>query len=140
MNAAFVEVPFDVEKEFGTRGQVKIRAEFDGYEYRGSLAKMGHHCHLLGLTQKVRRAIEKQPGDRVHVKLEKDEQPRTVEVPADLQELLGAEPGAQVFFEQLSYTNRKEYVRWITGAKKNETRIRRLQKTMEMLKEGIKHP
>lgn len=140
MNAAYVEFPYDVEKEFGTRGRVKVQVQFDGHNYRGSLAPMGKKFHLLGLTQMVRKAIGKEPGDKVQVILHKDEEERTVEVPADLQELLKDHPVARTFFDTLSYTHRKEYVQWITGAKKEETRKRRLQKTVEMLSSKTKHP
>lgn len=140
MNAAYIEFPYDVEEHFGTRGQVKVRVTFDGYEYRGSLAPMGKQYHLLGLTQKVRKAIGKEPGDKVQVVLQKDEVPRKVTIPENLQQWLDQNPDEAAFFDDLSYTNRKEYVQWITGAKKEETRERRLRKTFEMLKEGIKHP
>ncbi|WBV59375.1 DUF1905 domain-containing protein [Chryseobacterium camelliae] len=56
MNAAFVEFPFSTEKLFGKKGQVKIKALFDGtVEYRGSLSKMKSDCHILGLTQENRK-------------------------------------------------------------------------------------
>jgi uncharacterized protein YdeI (YjbR/CyaY-like superfamily) len=48
--------------------------------------------------------------------------------------------GALPFFEELSYTHRKEYCRWITEAKKEETRSARLEKAIAMLKKGIKTP
>jgi hypothetical protein len=140
LDAAFIEFPYDVEKEFGTRGQVKVIATFDGYEYRGSLAKMGHPCHRLGLTKQVRNAIGKNPGDTVHVVLRKDVEPRTVEIPEDLNKLLDRYPEAKAYFDGLSYTHRKEYIQWITSAKKQETRGRRLQKAIEMLLEKVKHP
>jgi hypothetical protein len=53
LNSGYIEFPYDVMEEFGTKGQVKVKAHFDGYEYRGSLVKMGHTCHLIGLNQKV---------------------------------------------------------------------------------------
>jgi len=140
LDAAFIEFPYDVEQEFGTRGQVKIVATFDGYEYRGSLAKMGHPVHRLGLTKEVRTAIGKNHGDTVHVILKKDEEPRIVEVPEDFGKRLDLNPDAKVYFEGLSYTHRKEYVRWITEAKKQETREKRLQQAIEMLLEKVKHP
>jgi len=43
-------------------------------------------------------------------------------------------------FTKLSYTHRKEYCRWITEAKKQETRLKRLEKAMEMLKKGVRTP
>ncbi len=57
LNSGYIEFPYDVMEEFGVKGQVKVKAYFDGYEYRGSLAKMGHKCHFIGLNQKVRNAI-----------------------------------------------------------------------------------
>ncbi len=140
LDAAFIEFPFEVEKEFGVNGRVKVVATFDGHEYRGSLVKMGSPCHWLGLTQQVRTAIGKNPGDSVHVVLRKDEEPREVEIPADLGRLLDENPRAKRWFDELSYTNRKEYVRWIEGAKKQETRDQRLLKTIGMLLEQVKHP
>lgn len=140
LDSGYVEFPFEVEKEFGVRGQVKVIATFDGYEYRGSLAKMGHHCHILGLTQKVRAAIGKNPGDTVHVVIKQDIEPRTVEVPEDFKTLLDQNPEAKVFFEKLSFTNRKEYVQWITSGKKKETRERRLAESIDKLANGIKSP
>jgi hypothetical protein len=140
LDATFVEFPYDVEKEFGTKGQVKVLVTFDGYEYRGSLAKMGHPCHRLGLTKQVRNAIGKHPGHSVHIVLKKDEEPRVVEIPDDFGKLLDLNPPVRAYFEGLSYTHQKEYVRWITEAKKAETRERRLKKAIEMLRENVKHP
>ncbi len=140
MNAAYIEFPYDVKREFGTAGRVKIQATFDGHPYRGSLAPMGGDCHLLGLTQQVRKNIGKEPGDTVSVVLQQDTEPRTVELPQELQEWLDKRPEEKEFFEGLSYTNRKEYAQWITGAKKKETRNRRLEKAFSLLEKRAKHP
>ena len=55
IDATFVEFPYDVENEFGTKGQVKVKAFFDNYEYRGSLVKMGHQCHIIGNNSKNKK-------------------------------------------------------------------------------------
>lgn len=133
INAAFIEIPFSVEEAFGTKGQVKVSATFDGIEYRGSLARMGHPCHILGLTQKIREAIGKAPGEIVHVVLKRDAQDRIVAIPQDLLPLLLENPKAMDCFESLSYTNKKKYADWITDAKKAETRAKRLQATINIL-------
>jgi hypothetical protein len=140
MDAAFIEFPYDTEKEFGTKGQIKVLATFDGYEYRGSLAKMGNYCHVLGLTQKTRNAIGKKPGDTVHVILKKDEEPRIIEIPEDLIKHFEVNKEARDFFDTLSYTNRKKYMQWITSAKKSETRNKRLKDTIYMLSNKVKQP
>lgn len=138
LNAAFVEFPYDTEKEFGKKGQVKVIATFDGLEYRGSLVKMEYSCHWIGLTREIRKKINKEPGDTIEVTIREDTEPRTVELPADLQDLLTGNPDALAAYEKLSYTHKKEYVRWITEAKKADTRRNRLQKTIDLLLKGTK--
>lgn len=140
IDAAYIEFPYDVEKEFGVKGQVKVWVTFDGYEYRGSLAKMGHQCHILGITKKIRASINKQPGDTVHVILRKDDEPRTVDIPDDFKKAMEKNEEAKVFFDTLSFTNQKQYVQWITSAKKEETRNKRLQLSIDKLLNKIKHP
>ena len=136
---AFVLFPYDVEKEFGIKGKVPVKAAFNGVAYTGSLMKYGYPQHVLGLAKAIREQIGKQPGDIVAVELWKDEEERKLEVPADLERMLKKE-GLVSFFEKLSYTHRKEYCRWITEAKKEETRQSRLAKAIEMLRNGVKTP
>lgn len=66
IDGAYVEFPFDVRQEFG-KGRVKVHATFDGAPYDGSLVVMGTPCHIIGLRKEIRKAIGKQPGDKVHV-------------------------------------------------------------------------
>ncbi len=131
--------PFEVEKEFGTKGRVPVKATFDGVPYSGSLIKYGAPQHMLGVLKSIREQIGKGAGDTVEVTLEKDESERRVEVPGEFEKLLKK---AKVWaaFDQLSYTHKKEYVRWITGAKREETRAGRLAKSVEMLRAGVKTP
>ena len=94
---------------------------------------------MLGVAKAIREQLGKKPGDTLEIELWKDEEIRTVEVPPELQKLLKKE-GLLPFFEKLSFTHRKEYCRWITEAKKEETRLNRLAKAVEMLKKGVKTP
>jgi hypothetical protein len=136
---AFVFFPYDVEKEFGTKGQVPVKVTFDGVPYTGSLFKYGYPQHMLGVLKGIRDKLGKAPGDSVEVEVWKDEEERTLEIPPEFKKLMKTE-GLLPFFEKLSYTHRKEYCRWITEAKKEETRVRRLEKAVEMLKNGVKTP
>lgn len=136
---AYIVFPYDVFAEFGTRGSVPVKATFDGVEYTGSIAKYGLPQHILGVPKAIREEIGKGPGDPVDVVLFKDETIRTVEVPPELRAVLAKEK-LLPFFEGLSFTHRKEYCRWISEAKKEETRTRRVTKAAELLKAGIKTP
>jgi hypothetical protein len=136
---AYVFFPYDTVKEFATKGRVPVKATFEGVSYTGSLAKYGNPLHTLGISKAIREQIGKSPGDTLEVVVWKDEEVRTVEVPAQFEDLMKKE-GLLPVFKKLSYTHRKEYCRWITEAKKEETRLRRLEKAIEMLKQGISTP
>ncbi|MEZ7888313.1 MAG: YdeI/OmpD-associated family protein, partial [Cloacibacterium sp.] len=107
-------------------------------EYRGSLAKMKSDGHLLGLTQEVRKQLGKTFGDKVAVKLWEDQDERIVEIPEDVLEVFEKNKDAFEMYQKMSYTHRKEYMRWITDAKKPETRENRKVKLIEMILAGKK--
>src|SRR5918996_1575899 len=132
---AFVEVPFDVEKEFGSK-RPKVKATFEGVPYRGMLTRMGADCHILGIRKEIREQVGKTFGDEIKVTVEPDTEPRVIEVPADLKKVFKTDKEGKALFEKLSYTHQREYVMWINEAKKEETRQNRIVKTIEMLKQG----
>ncbi|SRR6266496_4754438 len=132
---AFVEIPFDVEEAFGSK-RPKVKAMIEGVPYRGILTRMGTECHILGIRKDIREQIGKTFGDEVTLTVEPDTEPRVVEIPKDLMKELKKDKEAKAFFDKLSYTHQKEYVRWVEEAKKDETRQNRIVKTIEMLKKG----
>ncbi|MBQ8954746.1 MAG: DUF1905 domain-containing protein [Clostridia bacterium] len=72
MDAAYVEIPFDVKAAFG-KGRVAVRATFDGEPYDGQVVRMGTPCHVIGLRKDIRQKIGKQPGDTVRVTIRERE-------------------------------------------------------------------
>jgi hypothetical protein len=132
---AFVEVPFDVEAAFGSK-KPRINALIEGVAYRGTLVRMGSECHMLIILKGIREQVGKTFGDEVTVSVEPDTEPRVVEIPKDLMKELKKNKEARAFFDKLSYTHQKEYVTWVTEAKREETRQNRIVKTIEMLKKG----
>src|ERR1700730_8360571 len=137
---AYVLFPYDTEKEFATKVKVPVKATFNGVPYTGSLIKYGDPHHMLGVLKAIREQTGKGPGDTIEVVVWKDEEVRSLdEVPAPFERLMKKE-GLLPFFEKLSYTHRKEYCRWITEAKKEETRLKRLGKAIEMLRKGVRTP
>jgi hypothetical protein len=140
IDGAYISIPFNVEKIYGSTGQVKVKAWFNGYPYRGVLANMGTGCHVIIVRKDIRQAIGKNAGDKITVELERDTEQRVIDVPDDLKKVLAQSEKAKEFFNSLSYTNRKEYVVWITSAKKTETREKRLSDTIQKLLKGKKNP
>ncbi len=132
---AYVIIPFNVEQVYGKK-RVKIQATIDGEPYRGTLVRMGGPDHMLLILKAIRQKIGKSIGDEVYIELEEDLDLRKVEIPADLLQALSAAPKASAFFDQLSFTHQREYVQWVTDAKRPETRSERIRRAVELLAQG----
>ena len=137
--AAGIVFPYDVEQEFGTSARLPVKSTLDGVPYSGSLIKCGAAEHMLGELKAIGEQIGKGPGEIIEVVVWKDEDKRTIDVPAEFKRLMKKE-GLLAIFEKLSYSHRKEYCRWIAEAKKEETRSSGMAKSVEMLPGGIKTP
>lgn len=72
IDGAYIEFPYDVRKEF-KKGRVKVHATFDGYPYDGSLVRMKTECHIIGVRKEIRKAINKQHGESIHVVIKERE-------------------------------------------------------------------
>ena len=133
--ATGIEVPEDVVAALGSGSRPPVTVTIGGHTYRTTVARMGGRF-LVPLSAENRTAAGVSAGDQVDVDIESDTGPREVEVPADLAEALAHDDVARAHFDRLSYTHRKEWVRWIEEAKKAETRATRLVKTVESLHSG----
>ncbi|MBV9819028.1 MAG: DUF1905 domain-containing protein [Solirubrobacterales bacterium] len=112
-----------------------VRATINGHELRLSVARMRGEF-LVGLSKANREAAGVAAGDRIEVTLALDVAPREVTVPPALEAALQADAQARARFEELAFTHRKEFVRWIEEAKRDETRERRIARALEMLHAG----
>ena len=135
-----INVPFDVEQTFGTRGRVPVRGTVNGAPFRGSLFRMGGDCHFFVVNRKLREASGVRGGETVPVTIERDTEERVVTPPDDFARALKASPEARAAWDKLSYTHRREHVEHIEEARKPETRQRRIEKSIELLAAGKKEP
>ena len=134
----FVVVPFSVQEVFGTKGRVPVQATLDGYPYQGSITPLGDGYHALHVLKQIRKAVDKTIGDTVRVTLSRDVVERKMDAPTDLAAQFATNPQAAAYFAKLAYTHQREFVRWLEGAKKPETRAHRLAQTIELLSQGRK--
>jgi uncharacterized protein YdeI (YjbR/CyaY-like superfamily) len=94
--------------------------------------------HMMPVNKTSREGAGVDAGDVVEVVLERDEEERTVEAPAELKKAWAKNKTAKVNWEKLPFTHKKEIAIWISGAKKEETRERRLAKALQVLEKGTK--
>ena len=91
---------------------------------------------MISLSAENRGKAGVRGGDEVDVDVELDTAPREVQVPADLAAALDAEADARATFDRLSYSNKSWHVLQVEGAKTDETRARRIAKSVEALRAG----
>lgn len=133
---AAIPVPFDPKAVFG-KVRVPVRVTVTGskqtpYTFRSTICKMDGAC-WIPLRKSHREPAGVAAGDTVRIRLELDDQPRVVDAPTDLQKALKA---AKVLdaWKAMSFTHQREHVEAITEARKPETRARRIEKCVDMVR------
>ena len=134
-NAAGFRVPPEVVEALGKGKRPPVVVTINGYSYRNTVAVYGDEF-LIGVAQEHRAPAGVTPGDEIEVELVLDTAPREVELPADFAAALEAAPEAKRSFEALSYSNKRRYTLSIEDAKSDETRKRRIEKSVSQLREG----
>lgn len=134
-NAAGFRVPPEVVEALGKGKRPPVVVTINGYSYRNTVAVYGD-AFLIGVAQEHRAPAGVTPGDEIEVDLELDTAPREVELPADFAAALDVAPEAKRFFESLSYSNKRRFTLSIEDAKSEETRKRRIEKSVRQLREG----
>jgi hypothetical protein len=133
--ATGIRIPDEVVEALGSGKRPAVRVTINGYTYRNTVAVMGG-VYMVGVSAEHRAGSGVAGGDEVDVDIALDTEPREVVVPDDFAAALDAEPKARATFDGLSYSNRSWHVLSIIGAKTDETRQRRIGKSVEMLREG----
>jgi hypothetical protein len=130
-DGTFIPVRLDVPAVFG-RVRAPVRVTLGGHTWRSTVMRYGTD-YVLPLSRANREAAGVQAGDAVTVALVSDDEPRAVAVPDDLAAALDAAPGARAAFDGCSFSHRREWVEWVTEAKRPETRERRVRGVLEQV-------
>jgi hypothetical protein len=132
--ARIPDISRDKKTSFGWR---KVKGTIDGYEIKKyNLMPMGGGKLFLPVKAEIRKKIKKHEGDTVLIILYSDNDP--LEVPEEMALCLQDEPEALIFFNSLSESEQKFYIQYIYSAKREETKIDRLAKTINKLLKGLK--
>ena len=134
-NNTGIIVPESVVEELDSGKRPAVKVTVDGYRYESTIARMSGKF-MIPLSAEHRAKSGLAGGDAVTVKLVVDTEPRTVEVPEDLDAALTRSDSARAAFEALAPSKKKWLVKAIVDAKKPETRERRIVKSIEKLESG----
>jgi hypothetical protein len=129
----FLEVPFSVEKAFGTKARVAVAGTMNGFAFQNSLMPNGDGTHSMMVSKALQAGAKASAGDIVAVAMDVDRSERVVDIPPELKRALSRSKAAAVAFKALSYSHRKEFADWIATAKREETRVSRAEKSIAMV-------
>ncbi|MBL7962204.1 MAG: DUF1905 domain-containing protein [Flavobacteriales bacterium] len=137
MAFTYVEVPIDVEKEFGTRGRVRVLGTVNGAPVDRALMPTRSGCHIIILGGEVRRAAGiKKLGEQVQVEFWKHPSPDVLELPEELAETLDFIPEMKKAWEKLTPGMQRSMCYWVGSAKTTATRAKRVAELLRRFEEG----
>lgn len=131
--ATGIRVPDEVVAALGGGKRIPVSVTINGTRYASTIATMRGEPKIP-VSADTRSAAGIAAGDKITVDLERDDTPRTVDLPADLTDALRADSLMSDRFAALSYSNQRRHVLSITGARTAETRTRRIQRVLDELR------
>lgn len=132
----FLILPKNASAKLPTRGMTTGKGTINGYPFRATLEPDGQRSHWLKVNRKMREAAGADVGDVVTLEIISAGEEPEPRVPADLRKALAAAPKARALWSDITPIARRDWIHWITSAKRPETRARRIANACEMLAAG----
>jgi uncharacterized protein YdeI (YjbR/CyaY-like superfamily) len=133
LNWVIIRVPLDVKKLWGTRGNLRVKGEINGFAFRTSLFPTGEGRHIMIVNKRMQRGAGVRAGVRARFRLEPDKEERIAAIPGELKTVLAEDKSLGRWYDRLNYSIRKEVRDWIQQVKSPEARVRRAQQIAERL-------
>ena len=133
----FLVLPKNASAKLPSRGMTAIEGILNGVTFQAVLEPDGKQSHWLKVDRKLRETAGADVGDVVTLKIEPAAKEPEPEVPADLRKALAtAVPKARALWSDITPNARRDWIHWITSAKQEGTRVRRIKNACSMLAGG----
>jgi uncharacterized protein YdeI (YjbR/CyaY-like superfamily) len=133
-----IRVPFDAAKLWGTRAQIKVKGQINGFPFRTSLMPTREGRHFLLINKQMQKGARVAEGSIARFQMELDREERTVAIPDQLKRILRQAPLGEAralrrWYDGLNHSTRNDIAKWITEPKTAEARVRRAEQIAELL-------
>ena len=136
----FLTLPKNASAKLPSRGMTTVEGTINGFPFRATLEPDGQRSHWLRVSRKMREVAGAEAGDIVTLDITPVREEPEPRVPADLRKALAAAPKARALWSDITPIGRRDWIHWITSAKRPETRMRRIDNTFAMLVAGKRRP
>jgi hypothetical protein len=133
---SFLVLPKNASAKLPTRGMTTVRGAINGTPFQATLEPDGGRSHWLRVPRKLRQSAGARVGDFVSLEMTPVAEEPEPKVPADLRRALAAAPDARAVWSDITAVARRDWIQWISSAKKEATRLRRIVNACEMLAAG----
>jgi len=132
----FLVLPKHASAKLPTRGMATVEGTINGVRFRATLEPDGQKSHWLKVSRKTREAAGADAGGVVTLEIASAGEEPEPRVPSDLRRALAAAPKARALWSDITPVARRDWIQWITSAKRPETRARRIDNACDMLAAG----
>jgi uncharacterized protein YdeI (YjbR/CyaY-like superfamily) len=133
LNWVIVPIPFDAAKAWGNRGQIRVRGDINGFEFRTSLFPDGRGGHYLLVNRNMQKTGKVRAGQVARFRMEPDRAERTVSLPSELEKIFAQNRSLKRWFERLNFSAQSEICKWVCAVKGGESRVRRAEQIAERM-------
>ncbi len=117
-----------------------VEGTINGFPFRAAIDLNGKGSHDLRVSQALHDAAGAEAGETVTVEITRVDEEPEIRAPMDLLQALAAAPGMQALWADITPMARRDWIRWVTSAKQEETRARRIENACDMLASGKRRP
>jgi uncharacterized protein YdeI (YjbR/CyaY-like superfamily) len=133
LNWVIIHMPFDAAQVWGTRGQIKVKGEINGFAFRTSLFPTREGRYILLVNKRMQKGARAAEGSVARFQMELDREERTVAIPDELKRILSGDRSLRRWYDKLNHSTRNDIAKWITEPKGAEARVRRADQIAERL-------
>lgn len=138
---SFLNLPNEASEQLPVRSMVSVEGTFNGHGFITTLIPDGEGGHWLKVDEQLGQAAKVKAGDEVDVVVTPMAKEPEPEVPDEVDKALeNAGQKATETWASITPMARRDWVFWIASAKKEETRIKRLEVAMSKLSAGNRRP
>ncbi|MER3472153.1 MAG: hypothetical protein C4330_12755 [Chitinophagaceae bacterium] len=134
----YIEVPVGIAQELlpGNKKPFRVKGKLDQFAFsKIALMPMGNGNFIMPVKATIRKAIGKQKGAVVAVKMQVDK--KDLELPSEFAECLNDEPQALAHFNSLPKSQQHYFIRWISEAKTDPIKAKRIVQALKALSTGL---
>jgi len=133
LNWTIIRVPFDAAKVFGTRGQINVKGEINGFSFRTCLFPTKAGGHILLVNKRMQKAAGVRAGATADFRLELDAEKRIAPIPDSLKRILAGDRPLRRWYDGLNQSTRNDIAKWVSEPKSEAARARRVEQIAERL-------